>query len=250
MRRSSSVSPWSSRSRNSTVLWASASSLSACMSGSRAPMGSTSSASRLTFLPSPARRTFVNTLMSHPSYRPRGPRRRHAGHNVGSGCVRLTWSLTPHSPAARVTRRPRRPGVATGPNGTVLTRVASSPPAPDSRGRGGQGLPLSRTMLSDHKSPYVGRFACGWPRLSTTDPHAARVHVRPGRPDGPPGPLRGTDYCPGTVEFAEPEGLPVLPGVAPSSTVTPEIFQTPSTRCRSAMRRTTSAWGVVILVFT
>ena len=55
----------------------------------------------------------------------------------------------------------------------LLARVASSPPAPDSRGRGRQGLPLSRTMLSDHKSPYVGRFACDWPRLSTTDPHAA-----------------------------------------------------------------------------
>ena len=70
---------------------------------------------------------------------------------------------------------------AAAPNGTVLARIASSPPAPDSRGRSGQGLPLSRTMLSDHKSPYVGRFACDWPRLSTTDPHAARRHPTPGR---------------------------------------------------------------------
>jgi len=28
------------------------------------------------------------------------------------------------------------------PNGTVMARIASSPPAPDSRGRSGQGLPL------------------------------------------------------------------------------------------------------------
>ncbi len=68
---------------------------------------------------------------------------------------------------------------ATAPNGTTLARIASSPPAPDSRGRSGQGLPLSRTMLSDHKSPYVGRFACDWPRLSTTDPHAARRQPTP-----------------------------------------------------------------------
>jgi hypothetical protein len=69
--------------------------------------------------------------------------------------------------------------LAAAPNGTMVARVPSSPPAPDSRERSGQGLPLSRTMLSDHKSPYVGRFACDWPRLSTTDPHAARDHVRP-----------------------------------------------------------------------
>ena len=69
---------------------------------------------------------------------------------------------------------PAADGVAAAPNGTTMARIASSPPAPDSRGRSGQGLPLSRTMLSDHKSPYVGRFACDWPRLSTTDPHAAR----------------------------------------------------------------------------
>ena len=84
------------------------------------------------------------------------------------------------------------------PNGTLSARIASSPPAPDSRGRSGQGLPLSRTMLSDHKSPYVGRFACDWPRLSTTDPHAALTHPTPGR----------HTYCPGTFEAPEPEALP------------------------------------------
>ena len=127
------------------------------------------------------------------------------------------------------------------PNGTLLARIASSPPAPDSRGRSGQGLPLSRTMLSDHKSPYVGRFACDWPRLSTTDPHAALGGIlRPG----------AATYCPGTFEPAEPEALPVLAGLAPSSTVTSEIFHTPPTCLRSATNRTTSACGEVILLLT
>ena len=31
---------------------------------------------------------------------------------------------------------------------------------------GGQGLPLNRTMLSNHGLPYVGRFACDWHRLA------------------------------------------------------------------------------------
>ena len=99
---------------------------------------------------------------------------------------------------------------ATVPNGAMTARIASSPSAPDSRGPDGQGLLLSRTMLSDHKSPYVGRFACDWPRLSTTDPLAARRHPRP-RP--------GASW-PGTSEPAEPDAPPVLCGVAPSRTVT------------------------------
>ncbi len=45
---------------------------------------------------------------------------------------------------------------------------------PPTVGGDGQDLPLNRTMLSNHELPYVGRFACDWPRLSTTDPHAAR----------------------------------------------------------------------------
>ena len=140
-------------------------------------MGGTSSARRLTFLPSPALRTLVNTLMEGRSYRSADPPRP-TGAVSEKGCVRLTWSLTPHSPAARVTRRHRRPGgSATVPNGALVARIASSPSAPDSRGLGGQGLLLSRTMLSDHKSPYVGRFACDWHRLATTDPHAARGHA-------------------------------------------------------------------------
>src|SRR6516165_4137164 len=133
------------------------------------------------------------------------------------GYVRLTWSLTPHSPAARVTRLRRRPGVATRPNGTSTARVASSPPAPDSRGRSGQGLPLSRTMLSDHKSPYVGRFACDWPRLSTTDPHAARppCYDRPGvsapARHGPGGRHWQGTWEPGRASAKSS----TLPGVAP-----------------------------------
>ncbi len=35
---------------------------------------------------------------------------------------------------------------------------------------GDQGLLLSRTMISSHGLPYVGRFACDWHRLATTDP--------------------------------------------------------------------------------
>ncbi len=34
-------------------------------------------------------------------------------------------------------------------------------------------------MLSNHGLPYVGRFACDWPRLSTTDPLGARGSVGP-----------------------------------------------------------------------
>src|SRR4051812_32653472 len=41
----------------------------------------------------------------------------------------------------------------------------------------GQDLLLSRTMLSNHGLPYVGRFACDWLRLATTDPHAAHDAV-------------------------------------------------------------------------
>ena len=64
------------------------------------------------------------------------------------------------------------------PYGALVARIPSSPPAPDNRELGGQGLLLSRTMLSNHKLPYVGRFACDWPRLATTDPHAARAILR------------------------------------------------------------------------
>ncbi len=42
--------------------------------------------------------------------------------------------------------------------------------------RGGQDLLLSRTMLGNHELPYVGRFACDWHRLATTDPHAAHPY--------------------------------------------------------------------------
>ena len=54
-----------------------------------------------------------------------------------------------------------------------MGRVIPSPPVPDSRERHGQVLLLSRTMLSNHELPYVGRFACDWLRLATTDPHVA-----------------------------------------------------------------------------
>ena len=80
-------------------------------------------------------------------------------------------------------------------------------------------------MLSNHKLPYVGRFACGWHRLSTTDPHAARGESTAAGANQPRQPGPAEIYCPGTLEPAEPEGLLALAGVAPSSTVTFEIFQ-------------------------
>jgi len=57
-----------------------------------------------------------------------------------------------------------------------MARFASSPPGTDDRCNDRQDLPLSRTMLSDHKSPYVGRFACDWHRLATTDPCVSICH--------------------------------------------------------------------------
>jgi len=97
-----------------------------------------------------------------------------------SSGIRLTWSLTPHPPAARIATWHRRP-------------PSDDPSAPSRRasprrhrlpsiGRSGQGLHLSRTMLSNQKLPYVGRFACDWLRLSTTDPDAARTSNLTGPP--------------------------------------------------------------------
>ena len=45
-----------------------------------------------------------------------------------------------------------------------------------------QDLHLSRTMLTTLWAAYVDRFACDWPRLSTTDPYRRiiknnRIHV-------------------------------------------------------------------------
>ena len=56
-------------------------------------------------------------------------------------------------------------------------RSSSSPPRAEGRPAGGQDLLLSRTMLSNHRLPYVGRFACGWRRLATTDPPKPRGQV-------------------------------------------------------------------------
>jgi len=45
----------------------------------------------------------------------------------------------------------------------------------------GQDLHLNRTVLSNNKLlPYVGRFACDWHRLATTDPHP--IHAPMVRP--------------------------------------------------------------------
>src|ERR1700722_9939804 len=61
---------------------------------------------------------------------------------------------------------------------------APSPPNTESRCPDRQGLPLSRTMLSNHELPYVGRFACDWLRLATTDPDTIHALKRtPPHPD-------------------------------------------------------------------
>ena len=91
-----------------------------------------------------------------------------------AGPVRLTWSLTPHSPAAALAARG---GGSFGPAPPVSARFAPSPPRAEGRPAGGQGLLLSRTMLSNHGLPYVGRFACDWHRLATTDPHESHGPV-------------------------------------------------------------------------
>ena len=82
----------------------------------------------------------------------------------------LTWSLPPHSPAVTV----GGPLVAAKGPAPPAPHLSSSPPRADSRPVDGQGLLLSRTMLGNHGLPYVGRFACGWRRLATTDPPGSR----------------------------------------------------------------------------
>src|ERR671932_1513907 len=59
----SSGATWDRRSRNSTVLWRRSSSDRAWISGSRALMSGTNDCKAFSFLPSPARRTFVRIDM-------------------------------------------------------------------------------------------------------------------------------------------------------------------------------------------
>ncbi len=77
------------------------------------------------------------------------------------------------------------------PDDTHDGRFAPSPSGTESRCPDGQGLPLSRTMLSNHELPYVGRFACDWLRLATTDPDATHAPERTPRP--------GLSRCASTV---------------------------------------------------
>ena len=66
-------------------------------------------------------------------------------------CIRLTWSLPPHSPAGGFAHKSETPHYY---------------PSRFYR----QDLHLSRTMLTTSWVAYVDRFACDWHRLSTTDP--------------------------------------------------------------------------------
>ena len=53
---------------------------------------------------------------------------------------------------------------------SVMIRFVPSPTGADDRRLVGQDSLLNRTVLGDHESPYVDRFACDWHRLATTDP--------------------------------------------------------------------------------
>jgi hypothetical protein len=75
--------------------------------------------------------------------------------------IRLTWSLTPHSPAA----------------GLATVHAFTTPRLRTAIVAIGQDLLLSRTMLTGILPGYVGRFACGWHRLSTTDPDGFLYYI-------------------------------------------------------------------------
>ena len=64
------------------------------------------------------------------------------------------------------------------PGTSVRARFAPSPLRTEGRSVTGQDLLLSRTMLSNHGLPYVGRFACDWHRLATTDPQRSDPQSR------------------------------------------------------------------------
>jgi hypothetical protein len=92
--------------------------------------------------------------------------------------ARLTWSLTPHSPAEGF---------------TALRWLSSFSPTVS---RGGQVLHLNRTMLGDQLSSYVGRFACDWHRLPGWIP---------GQPQTQTGALRAS-IAPGSEPAERPRG--------------------------------------------
>ena len=64
--------------------------------------------------------------------------------------IRLTWSLPPHSPAGRFAHKPCSP--------LLLLSTLSA------------GLTSKPHHAHNFFIAYVDRFACDWPRLSTTDP--------------------------------------------------------------------------------
>src|SRR4029077_18453942 len=75
----------------------------------------------------------------------------------------------------------------------------------------GQVLLLSRTMLSNHGLPYVGRFACDWHRLATTDPHGRTGKCTPGgfrrsAPDHPDASSSWSSVSAGTGRGSFPTG--------------------------------------------
>ena len=135
---------------------------------------------------------------------------RQARRAVQSGCVRLTWSLTPHSPAARVTRRHRRPGGCrrTQRHHAGAHRLVSARPRQPGTRRAGL------TSKPHHaQRPQVALRGSFRLRLASTFNH------RPAR--SPPHMLgRRRRDCPGHRSRPSPTAVPALAGVAPSSTVT------------------------------
>ena len=75
---------------------------------------------------------------------------------------RLTWSLTPHSPAGAFAHKD-----SASPLLTLSEEIF-----------GRQDLPLRRAMLTGLLPAYVDRFARAWHRLSTTDAFGLPVHYR------------------------------------------------------------------------
>src|SRR5688572_4683377 len=115
-----------------------------------------------------------------------------SGRPKGCAPARLTWSLTPHSPAGALAGGPCR---SEGSPTPALSRCLLRGP--------GQGLLLNRSMLGDQGSPYVGRFARGWHRLPGLIPgqpqtrtgappeyrHRLRDVANPVVPEGGPSPV-------------------------------------------------------------
>lgn len=73
--------------------------------------------------------------------------------------VRLTWSLPPHSPAGGFAPKPVAPHYYLSRHYFFSAGLTSKP----------------HHAHNDFAFAYVDRFACDWPRLSTTDPYTVII---------------------------------------------------------------------------